>query len=264
MLLVCLQGIRPTGLSKVPTEELAQFIATCIESNRHRRPRARQLLKHPYFNTIRAEKCAIKLSSEALAHAGPSTADLQQIMADCAASLAGSISRTSSEVAEVAVALQSVDSGRVTPMGGSPVESQLQADSLEGARSAPVLPLPEVSPVQAAAAVVVPPPQQPRVSSPSRSEPGYRSGHADLDRSDSAATARTARYSFETASTAAGLMPNTEQYTSEQYISDGSHDSGIAAEPMLTGNNPFKDSILSCSSLFQRWHPCNLLQVFPQ
>lgn len=51
------QGVRPAGLQKVPTLELAEFINVCI-GPREGRPRARQLLKHPFFDTIRQEKCA--------------------------------------------------------------------------------------------------------------------------------------------------------------------------------------------------------------
>ena len=47
-------GVRPAGLARVPSRELAEFISVCI-SPRASRPRARALLKHPYFETIRAE-----------------------------------------------------------------------------------------------------------------------------------------------------------------------------------------------------------------
>jgi serine/threonine protein kinase len=200
------QGIRPAGLEKVPTQELAHFIHTCIESNRHRRPGARQLLKHPYFNTIRAEKCAMKLSSEALMHAGPSCADLQQMMAECAASVAGSMSRTSSEVAEVQQVLQSLDSGRATPTGG--VQTELPPiDGLEPAKSAPTLNVTEQ---------LVPPAEVLRGASPARSEPGQQAKLGYRDVHDYGELAATARTSFETAS-------------------DGSHGSGLVIEPMLTG-----------------------------
>ena len=63
--LVPLQGVRPAALAKVPTEELSDFIRVCI-SARESRPRARSLLKHSYFDSIRNEKCAVKLSAEAL------------------------------------------------------------------------------------------------------------------------------------------------------------------------------------------------------
>ena len=100
-----LQGILPAGLAKVPTGELAEFISVCIEP-RPRRPRARHLLKHPYFHTIRAEKAAVKLGAEALAHSISCAADLHQMVADCTASVAGSVSRTSSELAEVCAVRQ--------------------------------------------------------------------------------------------------------------------------------------------------------------
>ena len=89
----------PAGLAKVPTGELAEFISVCI-APRNQRPRARHLLKHPYFHTIRAEKAAVKLGAEALAHSVSCAADLHQMVADCTASVAGSVSRTSSELAE--------------------------------------------------------------------------------------------------------------------------------------------------------------------
>lgn len=95
-----LQGILPAGLARVPTGELAEFISVCI-APRKQRPRARHLLKHPYFHTIRAEKAAVKLGAEALAHSVSCAADLHQLVADCTASVAGSVSRTSSELAEV-------------------------------------------------------------------------------------------------------------------------------------------------------------------
>ena len=99
MTLLLLQGILPAGLAKVPTGELAEFISVCI-APRNQRPRARHLLKHPYFHTIRAEKAAVKLGAEALAHSVSCAADLHQMVADCTASVAGSVSRTSSELAE--------------------------------------------------------------------------------------------------------------------------------------------------------------------
>jgi WNK lysine deficient protein kinase len=45
-------GIRPVGLQKVECRELADFINTCI-APLEQRPRSRQLLKHPYFASIR-------------------------------------------------------------------------------------------------------------------------------------------------------------------------------------------------------------------
>ena len=44
--------VRPAGLQKVACKELADFINTCI-APLEQRPRSRQLLKHPYFASIR-------------------------------------------------------------------------------------------------------------------------------------------------------------------------------------------------------------------
>ena len=44
--------VRPAGLQKVTCKELADFINTCI-APLEQRPRSRQLLKHPYFASIR-------------------------------------------------------------------------------------------------------------------------------------------------------------------------------------------------------------------
>lgn len=53
-----MQGVRPAALQKVRSQELAEFIAVCIRP-RNERPRARQLLKAPYFDSIR-ERCAVR------------------------------------------------------------------------------------------------------------------------------------------------------------------------------------------------------------
>ena len=53
----CLQGVRPAGLANVPSRELAEFIAICIRT-KDERPRSRQLLKHPYFDSIRERAAA--------------------------------------------------------------------------------------------------------------------------------------------------------------------------------------------------------------
>jgi len=52
-------GVRPQGLQKVASPELAEFINICI-ANRPQRPRARQLLKHPYFDTVRQSLAPLK------------------------------------------------------------------------------------------------------------------------------------------------------------------------------------------------------------
>ena len=223
------QGVRPAGLAKVPTQELADFISTCIESMRQRRPRARQLLKHPYFASIRAEKCAAKLGEAALAHAGASAVDLQQMMQECAASIAGTVSRSSSELAEVQQSLTGMDSARGSVEGLSPVDLPRPAEAqtgLEASRSVPIF-------GQAGMSSAAP--------SPPRSEAG---GQGFVDGGESVATARTARDSFETASTS--HLPIHEREPSEC--------SGLVTEPVLTGAwmDPFE---MLCRKL---------MQVFPQ
>ncbi|KXZ55201.1 hypothetical protein GPECTOR_3g345 [Gonium pectorale] len=47
------QGIHPGGLSKVQNQELREFIEVCIQHDPNQRPEARQLLKHPFFESIR-------------------------------------------------------------------------------------------------------------------------------------------------------------------------------------------------------------------
>jgi len=62
-------GIRPAGLARVPSRELADVISACI-APRARRPRARQLLKHPYFESVRAQLRAEQAAGGAGARAG--------------------------------------------------------------------------------------------------------------------------------------------------------------------------------------------------
>ncbi len=47
------QGIPPQGLATVENEELKSFISYCICPDPNKRPEARQLLKHPFFDCIR-------------------------------------------------------------------------------------------------------------------------------------------------------------------------------------------------------------------
>ena len=69
-------GVRPAGLQRVPSRELADFISLCIVP-RDTRPRARHLLKHPYFESIRAELRGDGPGrAAALAGVSGSTADL--------------------------------------------------------------------------------------------------------------------------------------------------------------------------------------------
>ena len=61
------QRVVAEGLSVRAVEELVSLDEGVAPRPRQKRPRARQLLKHPYFNSIRAEKCAAKLGADALA-----------------------------------------------------------------------------------------------------------------------------------------------------------------------------------------------------
>ncbi len=49
------QGFHPAGLSKVENAELREFIEVCIQHDPNLRPEARQLLKHPFFESIRTK-----------------------------------------------------------------------------------------------------------------------------------------------------------------------------------------------------------------
>jgi hypothetical protein len=66
------QGVPPAALSSIQSPELAGFIKECL-APRQQRPKSRHLLKHPYFESIRQEKAALKLGCEALS--GPSSGD---------------------------------------------------------------------------------------------------------------------------------------------------------------------------------------------
>lgn len=52
------QGILPAGLTKVSNKELCEFIEMCIVHDPDKRPEARQLLKHSFFEGVRVEKPA--------------------------------------------------------------------------------------------------------------------------------------------------------------------------------------------------------------
>lgn len=47
------QGIPPAALAKVGSPALQQFISLCITHDRNARPYARELLKHPFFDSLR-------------------------------------------------------------------------------------------------------------------------------------------------------------------------------------------------------------------
>lgn len=90
------QGVRPAGLQKVASQDLAEFINVCI-SQRESRPRARQLLKHPYFDSIRRDKAlAASRSDAALAAAGGGDG-----ASDYGSATSGPVSRTTSSLADM-------------------------------------------------------------------------------------------------------------------------------------------------------------------
>lgn len=68
-------GVRPQGLQKVTSPELAEFINTCI-APRASRPRARQLLKHAYFDTVRQTLAPCKSEMSLVAAAAQGTAGI--------------------------------------------------------------------------------------------------------------------------------------------------------------------------------------------
>lgn len=124
-----LQGVRPAGLQKVPTLELADFINVCITA-RESRPRARQLLKHSYFDSIRQEKCAAyKLQAEALASGAAAgfAVGLPGELLEDSSSHSGNVSRSSSEAGMVASAMLPTDL-----VGAQPTEGTLAPSLMEG------------------------------------------------------------------------------------------------------------------------------------
>lgn len=140
---ILLQGVRPAGLQKVPTLELAEFINVCIGS-RESRPRARQLLKHSYFDSIRQEKCAAyKLQADALASgtaSGFAVGDPGEFLED-ASSQNGNVSRTSSESGMLASSMLPTEHTGAAPLDVSP-PSALEGPSMSAHQltSAPTAP----------------------------------------------------------------------------------------------------------------------------
>lgn len=54
------QGVLPAGLEKVKSQELREFITQCIAHDPDSRPDTRQLLKHPFFESIRTGKVQVE------------------------------------------------------------------------------------------------------------------------------------------------------------------------------------------------------------
>ncbi|KAL3146318.1 hypothetical protein ABBQ32_003012 [Trebouxia sp. C0010 RCD-2024] len=122
-------GVRPAGLQKVPTLELAEFINVCITA-RESRPRARQLLKHSYFDSIRQEKtAAYKLQAGALVSgsaAGFAVGVPGEFLED-SSSHSGNVSRSSSEAGMLTAAMLPTD-----PMGAQTPEAVMGPSLVEG------------------------------------------------------------------------------------------------------------------------------------
>lgn len=57
------QGVLPAGLDKVKSQELREFITQCIAHDPDSRPDTRQLLKHPFFESIRTGKVQVERST---------------------------------------------------------------------------------------------------------------------------------------------------------------------------------------------------------
>lgn len=100
-----MQGIRPQALSRVQSKDLADCISYCIQPP-SQRPRSRVVLKHHYFDSIRAEHASVKLRAEALCLPVPSADVPHTELAEYACSAASSsVSRTSSAAGERPAAL---------------------------------------------------------------------------------------------------------------------------------------------------------------
>lgn len=110
-----MQGIRPQSLEKVTDPKLRDFINDCI-TPREKRPRARQLLKHAYFESIR-ESIRDQKGANAAARCGvdalaPSTSIPEAAFAELLPGHhnppGGSVSRSSSSAAAEAAELDSL------------------------------------------------------------------------------------------------------------------------------------------------------------
>ena len=133
-----LQGVRPLGLQKVASPELAEFINTCI-SPREIRPRARQLLKHQYFDSIRKDKALISSRSDAaLAAAGGGGPLSHDGASDYGSVTSGPVSRTASSLNDMVAAAVAAASGHGGGGGGGPLTGPPSASSVGGP---PALPL---------------------------------------------------------------------------------------------------------------------------
>lgn len=102
------QGLPPASLEKVHSEELRSFIELCICPDPLRRPHARQLLKHPFFDSVKT-----------MSQSGGGTEGIPQVSSDKV------LSRTSFSSLAVDYTRDTLDAGRV------PVSAPLQHAQLD-------------------------------------------------------------------------------------------------------------------------------------
>lgn len=65
-----MQSVPPAGLAKVHSPELREFIELCIQHDPDKRPEARQLLKSPFFDSIRTGKMSCPGLMDSLGRSG--------------------------------------------------------------------------------------------------------------------------------------------------------------------------------------------------
>ena len=59
------QGVYPAALSRIEETEVRDFIELCISHDHTRRPSARELIKHPFFDSIRNDQEFVSSPSHA-------------------------------------------------------------------------------------------------------------------------------------------------------------------------------------------------------
>lgn len=177
--------MRPAGLQKVASPELTEFINVCI-SPREARPRARQLLKHSYFDSIRKDKALISSRSDAaLAAAGGIDG-----ASEYGSIASGPVSRTASSLNEMVAAVASA--GHAGPLTGPPSASSAVGGALAGPASA-----------AAAVAAVGMPPLHPQLTRSISAE----AMHSEKAHSDSASV-RSQRSNASELAALAGVLEN--------------------------------------------------------
>ena len=228
-----LQGVRPAGLQKVPTLELAEFINVCITA-RESRPRARQLLKHSYFDSIRQEKAAAyKLQAEALAStaaAGFAVGVPGEFLED-SSSHSGNVSRSSSEAGMLTSAMLPTE-----PVGAQLPEGVLAPPLMEGP-SVSAHPLPGAPTVAVPYHAITRPPSLVGGSSGDLYSPRSDGQHTTGQRTPPLSPAQSLRGDSdgESASTTV-TAPEVLQAPAPPHLLAGSEDShpGVSLEQVAT------------------------------